>query len=161
MHGPRTTYEEHLGAMQPSFGLVYECLSNGSPDDFGTAQILIGPRSLHVLFSLTILMILLAVCCHFVMQGTDVITPGNPTFSRIFFPKIGADASQVSCLGMATVTPARGSCCDSVLTGLEADHPYFCKCILNEIVVLENVCLCQLPISFVKTGCTWLDIWLN
>lgn len=83
-----------------------------------------------------------------------MITPGNPTFSRIFSPKIEADASQVPCLGMAAVTPAPGSCSDSVLTGLEADHPYFCKCTLNEIVVLENVCLCQSPISFVKTGCT-------
>lgn len=60
VHGPRTTYEEHLGAMQPGFGLVYECLSNGSPDDFGTAQTLTGARSL-LFSSLTILMVLLAL----------------------------------------------------------------------------------------------------
>lgn len=60
---PRT-YEEHLGALRPSFGPVYECLSNGSPDDFGTAQILIGPRSLHALLSYNIddLLAVLSFC---------------------------------------------------------------------------------------------------
>lgn len=89
-----------------------------------------------------------------------MIIPGNLIFfpSNIFpYNSLGADASQVSCLGMSAVTSDPGRCSNSMLTGSEADHPYFCKYILNKIVVLQNLCLCQSPL--VKTGCTQLLIW--
>lgn len=62
--------------MQPGFGQSYECSYNVSPDetnvhgdgltrqepvDFGTAQNTLGLHSLHTLFSLIIVMILLAI----------------------------------------------------------------------------------------------------
>lgn len=40
-----------------------------------------------------------------------------------------------------------------------ASHSYFCKYTLLSFVILESVCLCLSLFSFVRTGCTWLDIW--
>lgn len=33
--------------------------------------------------------------------------------------------------------------------------------VLNNIIILEDVFLWQLPFSFAKMGCTWLNIWPN
>lgn len=84
-----------LETVQPSFEPFYECLSNEAkahgdnltwqgPEDFRTAQNTAGPHSLHALFSLVIVMILLMVLVSFlsVMHGTEMIIPGHP----LFFP---------------------------------------------------------------------------
>lgn len=94
-----------LGAMQPSFGPEYECLSNWSPDETkptgtvsfskdqwtsGPCRTLLGQRDLHTLFpviTLATLLVDFSVTLS-VTHETDVVTPSDPIFFQIFPPKI-------------------------------------------------------------------------
>lgn len=147
-----------------------DCLSNGSPDeakdhsdsltrqgpvDFGIVQNTAESMrqkhspSLIMVDSLGSFSVVLSI-----MHGTDMIIPGSPIFLKYLpLKSLGTDASQVP-----TVTSDLRTCSNSVLTDSKADHFYFCKYVLNG-TVLEIVCLCQSYFCFLKTGCTWLDIW--
>lgn len=119
-----------LGAVRPSCGSVYGCLSNRSPqekvhrdnislgrDQWTTAEcrILLTSSSLHALFVLISFMILLVVNSFTlsVTHGTDIIIPGNLFFCSLlkFFV--------VSYLEITAVIPYPGNFSVSAPTGSE------------------------------------------
>lgn len=109
----------------------WDSATRQGPVDLGQYRILLGPCSLHALFSLLISMILLEIFSFTlsVTHGTDVFIPGNLLFSRIFPVKsFGSWCFSAFLSGGATYyTPDPSSCSDSVLTR----SPLLCKQILN------------------------------
>lgn len=116
-----------LGAVWPSCGSVYGCLSNRPPQekvhrdnislgrDQAECRTLLASRSLHALFVLITFMILLVVNSFTlsVTHGTDIIIPGNLFFFSLlkFFV--------VSYLEITAVIPYPGNFSVSALTGSE------------------------------------------
>lgn len=77
---------------------------------------------LWVVFSVTLL----------ITYGADVVIPGNPIYSQIFFPKIlwGLMILSSQRTGIPAVIPHLGNCSDSEVIGSGAICLYFSKYVL-------------------------------